>query len=624
MRYVGLGAALCGAILRVTSAWAAPGDLDAGFGDHGTAHAPFESQALGHALTLEPDGKVLAAGVVFPADRRTSLALVRFHADGTVDSSFGSGGVATIPAIAPYARAVLVQSDGKIVVVASLVPPGLPKILLARYDTHGVLDPTFGSGGVTSIELPGAQAAATNAVLQNDRVVVATSLNGDVLVLRWGIDGTLDPGFGAGGIATVDFAASADLATAIALDPTGIVVLGSAATGTSTYTGLARLDGAGALDPTFGNGGTILHDIGGGAPPQTMLRLADGKLLLSVGGYVGAPAHFSGAFFARLNADGTLDPTFGAGGVLADVSEYVVDRLGRTPDGRIVAAGSTGYALVVERYLADGSHDASFGQDGEVETTLGGGIQYPEDMVIGPDGSIVLTGQDYGACQPMNCDDFYHISYEFYVARFVGGTAPCGSDADCGACESCGPTGACAFGPRTACVSAQPRGATFQLSTDPVGTNADRYRIRFAWRGATPLGFDPVTTDDVGLCVYFGDERVVRSVAPAGGTCGAAPCWKGHGTSFSYRDAARSPDGIAQLRLSGGKTTVDASGANLEKVEHGPLNPGSAPFLAQSDILVQVHGGNGQCLQATVSDLKRKMRSVDGTLHVAAVRGVGQ
>jgi len=94
MRFVGLGAMLLGAMVSVTAAWGAPGDFDPTFGDHGTVHAPFPTQALGYAIARQPDGKLLAAGVVFPTTGPVKLALVRFLAGGTVDASFGHAGVA--------------------------------------------------------------------------------------------------------------------------------------------------------------------------------------------------------------------------------------------------------------------------------------------------------------------------------------------------------------------------------------------------------------------------------------------------------------------------------------------------------------------------------------------------
>jgi hypothetical protein len=330
-------------------------------------------------------------------------------------------------------------------------------------------------------------------------------------------------------------------------------------------------------------------------------------------------------FLARLDSTGHLDPTFGAGGVLADASEYLITELAHTPDDKVVGVGTTGYAIVVERFLANGALDPTFGDDGEVETALQGFIDYPEGVLVGPGGEITVTGNEYSTCEPMNCDDFYHLAYRFFIARFQGGTAACASDADCGPCESCGPAGACVFGPRGSCVSAQPGGASIVIGYDPVAGDLDRYRIRFKWRGATPLGYDPLTSDDVGMCVYFGGERKLRTVAPAGGSCGGVPCWKGRPGSFLYRDRTRGADGIARFQLVGSKARVDESGVNLTKAMHDVLAPGSAEVLAQPDILVQVHGGNGQCLQATLSDFKRKFKSLgDGRSGVAAMRGVGQ
>jgi len=623
MRSVTLGAMLCGAVFGGTAAWGAPGDFDLSFGDRGKARAPFASEALGHAVARQADGKTLAVGVVFPDGGQVQVALLRYRTDGTLDPGFGSGGVVTFSAFAPFTRAILVQGDGKIVLVGSHLAGNNEGIYLVRYNANGSLDSTFGSGGVTETALSASQ-ATVKAVLQDDgKIVAATSEGGDVLVLRWGTDGTLDSGFGTGGVATVDFG-FADSATALLLDGTGIVVLGRATDGTTSYVALARLDDAGALDASFGNGGTILHDIAQGAPPQSFVRLGDGKLFLSLGGYVGEPAHFTGNFFARLDATGNLDPTFGTGGVLDDTSEYLITELARTPDGKLLGVGSTGYAYVIERFELDGSHDLTFGDDGEVETSLNGSLAYPQDAVVGADGTITVTGSAYGSCEPMNCDDFYHLSYLFYVARFRGGTAVCASDADCGPCESCGAAGGCVFGPRTSCVSAQPHGASLAIGSGDF-PDFDRYRIRLKWRGPTPLGFDPLTSDAVGMCVYFEDERVLRTVAPAGGLCGGLPCWKGHPGSFSYRDPARSSDGIAQVQLKSTKAVVDASGVNLTKAMHGILDPGSAPVLAQDEILVQVHGGNGECLQATVSDFKRKFRSIGGgASRVVGMRGVGQ
>src|SRR5689334_7837484 len=115
MRIVGLGPVLSSVLLGVTVAAAAPGDFDRGFGVAGVVRAPFQTPALGQAIALQPDGKVLAAGILHGGE--VDIALVRFLPDGSLDAGFGSGGVATLAALGPYTRSILVQDDGKIVTV---------------------------------------------------------------------------------------------------------------------------------------------------------------------------------------------------------------------------------------------------------------------------------------------------------------------------------------------------------------------------------------------------------------------------------------------------------------------------------------------------------------------------
>src|SRR5262249_38089169 len=190
----------------------------------------------------------------------------------------------------PEARSILVQDDGKLVVVGYLSSLGDDGVFLVRYDAQGDLDGGFGTGGIAVATPPGGL-QATNAVLQPDgKGVAATSAGGDVLALRYGTDGTLDANFGTGGIATVDLGGVSDKAGALALEPGGaILVLGAAADPGTSDIALARLDRSGALDPTFGAGGISRHDIGSLAPPVALTRLADGKLFVSARRYPGDP-----------------------------------------------------------------------------------------------------------------------------------------------------------------------------------------------------------------------------------------------------------------------------------------------------------------------------------------------
>src|SRR5262249_9984705 len=354
---------------------------------------------------------------------------------------------------------------------------------------------------------------------------------GGVLVLRCGTDGPSGAGFGWGGIATVDVGGVSDRAAAVALEPGGaIVVLGAAVDPGTSDIALARLDDTGALDLTFGTGGISRPDIRSPAPPLSLARLGGGKLFLAAGGYAGETTQFTREDFPRLHTRRGLGPAVGAGGVLADASEYAILALAPTPDGKFVGISSGDYSLVLQRFAADGALDPTFGDGGEAETEISLFGGYPSDVSVEPDGEIDVTGVEYAACEPMNCDMTYDISYHSFLFRFVGGVLPCITNADCGPCESCGVASACVFGPRLSCPHAT-GGAKINIQYNPFTGDLDGYRIRFSWRGATPLGFDPTTTDDVGLCLYLEGKRALRAIAPAGGLCAGVPCWRGHGGS---------------------------------------------------------------------------------------------
>jgi uncharacterized delta-60 repeat protein len=136
--------------------YAADGALDFAFGIAGNATAGFpDVNDVVTAIAIQTDGKIVAAGrtVSIPYATSTitsaSVALVRFNRDGTLDTTFGSGGKVVTDFSLPYneARAMAIQSDGKIIVVGRTWSPGSPAALaVARFNTDGSLDTTFGIG----------------------------------------------------------------------------------------------------------------------------------------------------------------------------------------------------------------------------------------------------------------------------------------------------------------------------------------------------------------------------------------------------------------------------------------------------------------------------------------------
>ena len=230
------------------------GTLDATFGSGGKVHTDFGNYDLITAMAIQPDGKIVAGGDTTNKDTNTDFALARYNKDGSLDSSFGSGGkVVTDFFRQPDSVAALaLQPDGKIVLAGDVSTDASPHddaggFGLARYNNDGSLDSTFGSGGKVITE--GELIAAHAVVIQPNGKIIAAGLaihnrsDGDFALARYNSNGSLDPGFGSGGIVTTDFTPS-DQAFALGLQSNGKVVAGGSVYDVTKGSGfaLARYD----------------------------------------------------------------------------------------------------------------------------------------------------------------------------------------------------------------------------------------------------------------------------------------------------------------------------------------------------------------------------------------------
>jgi uncharacterized delta-60 repeat protein len=412
--------------LASAGSWAAPGDLDSTFGTGGVATLAIGTQDdFVGAVLVQPDGKIVAAGsAAFGSSR---FAVVRFDAVGAVDGTFGTGGVVTTSigsATSDFGAAALVQPDGKVVVVGAVDNA----IGLARYDASGVLDPSFGSGG-TVVTRIGSVARGDAAVLQPNGKIVAVGAahNGsdfDIALARYETDGSLDLTFGTGGRVVTSLGSTPEFGWAAAIQPDGkIVVAGQVDTAGVGDAVVLRYEPDGTLDATFGIGGVALLTIGSGLDTGYGLALQpDGKIV--VAGLASTPA--TSIAVTRLDATGAPDAGFGTGGtVLTPVGTYsVANDVVIQPDGRIVVAGSglsvgTGYDIALVRYDADGSPDAGFGTGGIVTTAIA-----PSDneegangLALQPDGQIVVGG----------ASQLTAGNYDAVVLRYEGTPRACGN-----------------------------------------------------------------------------------------------------------------------------------------------------------------------------------------------------
>jgi uncharacterized delta-60 repeat protein len=223
-------------------------------------------------------------------------------------------------------------------------------------------------------------------------VIVAGVLIATVVVPASAASGDLDPSFGVGGRVTTVFPGGA-AANAVAIQPDGlIVVVGWAARpgGVGAFA-VARYEPNGSLDPTFGDGGTVLTPIrGGGDEARSVGLQRNGKIVVA--------GSDDRARFAvvRYLTDGSLDPSFGGNGIVrTDLTrgDDVAYDLAIQPDGRIVVVGSAGTwppSFAVVRYRVDGRRDRAFGDRGVVITSLRWAVA--RAVTLQPDGRIVVAG----------------------------------------------------------------------------------------------------------------------------------------------------------------------------------------------------------------------------------------
>jgi uncharacterized delta-60 repeat protein len=265
----------------------------------------------------------------------------------------------------------------------------------------GTLDPTFGTGGRATFDPSGVSASNTAAVLAlpDGRLVLAGRVGPDAVLLRLTADGALDPTFGTDGVATMDLGGAEDVFADVALLPGGaLVAVGGRLDEDHVSTGgaLARFTAAGVPDPDFGTGGVVLED-----DAQQLVGLAlqpDGRLVV-VG--TGSEVAGAGLFLARYASDGTPDATFGTGGVALIAPErfVVAYDVALAADGGVGAVGVAfseesffDSRFFVARVLADGAPDPAFGSGGYVTTDFGSRYDVATGLVVDAEGRTVVSG----------------------------------------------------------------------------------------------------------------------------------------------------------------------------------------------------------------------------------------
>lgn len=379
------------------------GDLDPTFGTRGTIQTNLSGLDFANAAALQSDGKIVAVGSTATNNAVPSLfAIVRYRTDGSLDPAFDGDGKATTSFGSLFATAtgVALQSDQKIVVAGyvatSINSTASHRFALARYNLDGSLDTTFGTAGKVTTSVHGDSQAQGLVIQPDGKIVVAGSVfdanhNASVGVARYNSNGTLDTTFGAGGTIVTHVVRPFLGAQSIALRPGGQIVVAGGED-------VVQYTAAGALDPGF-HGGQPVQVAFSSSPSQgtfisAVALQSDGKVV--IGGEwdflsVSARAKFPG--IARLNSDGSLDTSF------SETAPIIIRGLALQPDGRILASGSEARtngvpgpgSPAVTRLNGDGTVDATF-HGGTPEILFGPLDGRFNAVVTQPDHKIVTLG----------------------------------------------------------------------------------------------------------------------------------------------------------------------------------------------------------------------------------------
>jgi uncharacterized delta-60 repeat protein len=401
-------AVACSSLLfTLAGAWGAPGNLDPTFGNGGVVQESFGKNVRPADAALQPDGKLVIVGTLDNFDIASQVsAVLRYLPSGALDTSFGQRGL-VIQAFTNFtnaAESVAIQSDGKIVILAaaSSADGSINQSLLARFDADGSLDSTFGSGGQVIVNFPHPATFVTPAsvtALQPDgRILVGGvvrplgrnrhHLPVMTALARYNANGAPDTTFGTNGVAE-----------AIAIgEPSALAVLSGG--------GILAVN-EDAQSAQFTSNGTLLSSPVGGTVTATT-HTSDSAFQPNAQFLVASSVRGPGYTLAtdiqvrRFQPTGTVDPAFqtplfkfGPSGPFPNFANTIVV----APGGKIVVAGGTqtaggGQDAGVARLNANGSLDATFGNGGAVTTAFQHGGQVLA-VVIQPDGKIVAIGQAF-------------------------------------------------------------------------------------------------------------------------------------------------------------------------------------------------------------------------------------
>lgn len=388
--------------------------LDSSFGVNGIVKLDSPIQMQGNKMALQADHKIILAGCYYyylpNFDMIYELYIMRFHPDGSIDTSFNGTGVVIHPTFrGTGVSGVKVQADGKIVIAGSQH--------IERLLANGQPDYSFCDSGSIQLAFLGPYDRISDMIFQPDgKVVVSGGFNqAYAMVYRLKADGHPDSTFGYNGLVNTTLDSSeSDNGAALAIQPDNKIILTGWSIGNSpnyfSKVSIIRYMPDGSLDPTY-SGGNGYNKIS--FPGQvhsravTITRLADNKMLVGALVYKPAPnnpnSYWAYSAFTRVDSIGNIDNGFGTNGYLLsdtlsnNMNLWDMPKVAVQADGKILL-GYTDFSggqmgrFALRRFTPNGSMDNGFGLNGLITTKITANKDMSTDLLVQPDGNILFSG----------------------------------------------------------------------------------------------------------------------------------------------------------------------------------------------------------------------------------------
>ncbi len=380
-----------------------------------------------NSIAMQSNGQIVVGGFAVNLGSPANFALARYNTNGTLDTNFGTNGIATFQpgAGTNELTSIAIQSNGQIVAGGYISE----QFALVRYNTNGTLDTSFGTNGIVITLISGSIQSNINSIaIQPNGQIVAAGFAiigaNEFALARYNTNGTLDTSFGTNGVVTTSISGSNfSQINSITMQSNGQIVAGGYATqivsGINEFA-LARYNPNGALDTSFGTNGVVTTSISGSTNNQinSVLIQSNGQIVAGGSTIINGASEF---VLARYNSNGTLDSSFDTNGIVITSingsTSSGIFSIAMQSDGQIIAAGGSSGELALTRYNTNGSLDTSFGTDGIVTTAISGFTSSQINSIsIQSNGQIVAAGY-------VESGSFPFFNYDFALARYNANTS---------------------------------------------------------------------------------------------------------------------------------------------------------------------------------------------------------